>query len=389
MLKQGAVGNGVAAVQFALNRAARGAPDWTKPALVCDGIFGPLTLARVLDHQKRESLVPDGIVGPLTLDTLFTKVLLRSSVQITRTDAGTAGQKPSGFRPPPLALHTAPPMLRRPAPLRLDPPGPRPARTYPDLSNWLSPTLAELARQQQAFRAWWEKPHPKPPLRAPTPYPLRIPWDRMLTQYAELFPSPKRKEVVPGPPAPAARRSVLVDRSGLELTTRIETEAKFERNKATYKWFELEVELAATLLKSRYGELKAARSLSVSRDHESVGYSAKSSLTLTQGPLRLWDANRTWFSAATLEMSVEIATAVALESAILAAEVEAKQGAALEISVIRPSPETGLTVGVGIGAGATGRLPIWVMRPGRQPEEERVSVTPFFAGNLYLTWRFR
>ncbi|HVK18385.1 MAG TPA: peptidoglycan-binding domain-containing protein [Fimbriiglobus sp.] len=388
MLKQGAVGNGVAAVQFALNRAARGAPDWTKPALVCDGIFGPLTLARVLDHQKRENLVPDGIVGPLTLDTLFTKVSLRSTVQITRTDVEPTSHKPSGSMPPSMALHAAQPILRRPAPLRLDPPGPRPLRTYPDLSTWLSPSLAELARQQQAFRTWLEKPPPKPPLPAPLPYSPRIPWDQVFAQYTWVFPSPKKEVVVPGPPAPAAQRSVLVDRSGLELTTRIETEVKFQRRQVKYKWFELEVEFEATLPKSRFGELKASRSLAVSRDHQGVGYEAKSTLSLTQAKRKLWDSDRTWLSAGVLEMSAEIAAAIVLESAILAAEVEVQQKAALEVSVIRRAHETGLTLGIGIGTGATGRVPILVMRPGRDPEEEKVSVMPFFLGNLYLLWRY-
>jgi hypothetical protein len=385
MLKQGAVGNGVAAVQFALNRAARNAPGWTKPALVCDGIFGPLTLARVLDHQKRERLVPDGIVGPLTLDTLFTKARLRSTVQITRTDADTVSQTPSG---PDMVLASAERNLPTSAPLRLNPPGPQPPRTYPDLSTWLSPSLAELARQQQAFRTWWEKPHPKPPLPAPLPYPPRIPWDLLFAQYNWVFPAPRREEVVPGSPAPAAQRRIPVDDEGLELTTKIETEYKIEPNKRTYKWFELELELEATLLKNRYIELKSGGSLSASRDHESVGYKAKGSLSLTEKKLKLWNEDRNWFSRGVVEAAIELAPAIALESAILAAELEVQQKAELEISLIRKSQETGLTVGVGIGVGATGRLPIWVMHPGRQPEEEKIKVMPFWAGTLNATWHF-
>ena len=384
MLKQGATGNGVAAVQFALNGAAPFAAGWTKPPLVCDGIFGPLTLGRVQDHQRRENLVPDGIVGPLTLDTLFTKASLRSTVQITRTD--TASEAPSNaWQPQLMALHPGLPNLPKLAPWRIDPPGPR---SYPDLSTWLSPSLAELARQQQAFRTWWETPHPKPPLRTPSPYPLLIPWDELFAPYGWVFPSPKSVVTVPGPPAPAAKRSASVDRPGLELTMRIESEAKFEQTKPKYKWFELEVELSATVLKSRYGVLKAGRSLSMSRDHEGVGYSAKSSLSLTQGPLGLWDTKGTWFSAAKLEMSVEIATAIALESAILSAELEMKQGAELEIAVIRRPHETGLTLGLGLGGGATARLPIWVAHPGRDPNEEKFKVMPFFVGSVNLTWRF-
>jgi hypothetical protein len=72
----------------------------------------------------------------------------------------------------------------------------------------------------------------------------------------------------------------------------------------------------------------------------------------------------------------------------LAAELEAQQKAQVEISVIRLPRDTGLTLGVGVGAGATGRLPIWVMRPGKEPEEEIVSIRPFFTVFLNLAWRF-
>lgn len=36
-----------------------------------DGIFGPLTLARVKEFQVQAGLVPDGMVGPQTEETLI------------------------------------------------------------------------------------------------------------------------------------------------------------------------------------------------------------------------------------------------------------------------------------------------------------------------------
>ena len=188
-----------------------------------------------------------------------------------------------------------------------------------------------------------------------------------------VLPVPSQVVVVPGEPVPAARRSIPIFNTGTELTVRIETEYKVGPPKPKYKWLELEVELEAPLLKTRFGELKASRSLSVSREHKSVGFTTKSTITLEEGKLKLWDlyGDVGLFSKGALTVTGEIATAIALESAILAAELEAQQKAQVEISVIRLPRNTGLTLGVGVGAGATGRLPIWVMRPGKEPDEER------------------
>jgi hypothetical protein len=300
-------------VQFALNGAARAASGPTKADLVCDGIFGPLTLARVKDHQQRASLAPDGIVGPLTLDTLFTKARLRSMVQINRTDM--ASQTPLQPTPPFLAARPLRSYQPKPAPLRLDPPGvPRPPRPYPDLSTWLSPSLAELARQQKAFRKWWEQPHPKPPLPAPLPYPPTIRWDLVFARYDWVLPVPSQVVVVPREPVPTARRSIPVFNTGTELTVRVETEYKHGLPKPKWKWFELEVELEAPVLKTRFGELKASRSLSVSREHNSVGFTIKSTLTLEERKLKLWDlyGDVGLFSKGALTFTGEIATAIAL-----------------------------------------------------------------------------
>ena len=59
-------GNGVRAVQTALNRLGYG--------LSVDGIFGPATRAAVIDIQKAHNLVADGVVGEYTWDAMITDI---------------------------------------------------------------------------------------------------------------------------------------------------------------------------------------------------------------------------------------------------------------------------------------------------------------------------
>lgn len=390
MMKQGLVGGGVAAVQYALNGAARLAPDWREPPLVVDGIFGPRTFARLVDHQKRRGLTPDGVVGPLTLNALFTRAVLRSRVAVEMTASPRAsaptlaahGFRAGAPRPDPLSLsplRLGAPGLGTPGQAR---PGPRP---YPDLSSWLSPSLAEMARHQAAFLEWWSKPHPKPPLPAP-PAPAPAPWDRALEGWA--FMARKRQVQVSGAPASTTKAVAHASGSGLELTAKIASEARFGPSPPEVKYYELEIELAGVLTTSRYGEFKLGVAGAQAVTHKGAGYEAKSALSLTQGRPDLWKSAGPWFSAAKLEMSAEIAAALALEAAMRAAEVEASAGAELQIAVYRGTGEEGLTLALGVRGGSTTRIPLWVRHPGREPDEEKVRISPFVDATVGLTWRF-
>jgi peptidoglycan hydrolase-like protein with peptidoglycan-binding domain len=65
LLKSGSTGPNVQLVQTLLNFVGA-----AKSPLVADGIFGPKTLAAVLQFQKSAKLSADGIVGPLTMQAL-------------------------------------------------------------------------------------------------------------------------------------------------------------------------------------------------------------------------------------------------------------------------------------------------------------------------------
>src|SRR5256885_16999674 len=66
LIKQGTKGADVRAVQDVLNFHIR-----RLTPLQVDGIFGPLTHARVVEFQKSNQLKPDGLVGPKTMAKLF------------------------------------------------------------------------------------------------------------------------------------------------------------------------------------------------------------------------------------------------------------------------------------------------------------------------------
>src|SRR5207245_1598735 len=88
LLSRGVTGLDVKELQAALNFHLR------RPftPLVPDGIFGPLTDARVRDFQRRAGLTADGIVGPNTVPALYRS--LAGGVQ-----AGLTPRKAAAFNP--------------------------------------------------------------------------------------------------------------------------------------------------------------------------------------------------------------------------------------------------------------------------------------------------
>jgi len=85
MIRQGSSGSVVTAAQAQLNLTPSGCAS-----LVLDGLFGPLTRARVQEFQRNLRLSPDGIVGPVTWRALAE---LRSSTVApggSRCDNGNA-----------------------------------------------------------------------------------------------------------------------------------------------------------------------------------------------------------------------------------------------------------------------------------------------------------
>jgi hypothetical protein len=140
LLSIGSQGSEVKAIQDVLNyHVRRGEP------LDVDGIFGPLTDARVREFQKSNSLKPDGIVGPNTRAKLFEQAQVEAAL----------------FIMPRLKLQTPPLSFRRPGtgpsfglqppklvpPLQLNIPGFGPLLTPPG-SGLLSPSLLPGPRFQ-------------------------------------------------------------------------------------------------------------------------------------------------------------------------------------------------------------------------------------------------
>jgi hypothetical protein len=70
LLSRGTTGLDVNELQAALNFHVRSPATPLRP----DGIFGPLTEARVRDFQKRAQLKVDGLVGPSTIAVLYRRV---------------------------------------------------------------------------------------------------------------------------------------------------------------------------------------------------------------------------------------------------------------------------------------------------------------------------
>src|SRR3954447_12316799 len=114
LIRQGLQGADVRAVQDVLNfHIRRLAP------LKVDGIFGPLTHARVVEFQKSNQLKPDGIVGPNTMAKLFEEEQLPLTLALV--PQGTSSSSSSsrlGIQPPrlipPLTLPPITPPLTPP-----------------------------------------------------------------------------------------------------------------------------------------------------------------------------------------------------------------------------------------------------------------------------------
>ena len=72
-LCQGMRGNDVLELQALLNYHSPGSPL----PLVADGVFGPLTDARVRDFQNRNAIQIDGVVGPQTRSVLYATITVK------------------------------------------------------------------------------------------------------------------------------------------------------------------------------------------------------------------------------------------------------------------------------------------------------------------------
>src|SRR6056297_2496115 len=66
LLRVGSIGPEVSGLQRSLNLV----PPGGGTSLSVDGIFGPLTLGRVLHFQSQNGLVRDGVVGPATTEVV-------------------------------------------------------------------------------------------------------------------------------------------------------------------------------------------------------------------------------------------------------------------------------------------------------------------------------
>lgn len=120
-LRQGSQGQDVRAVQDALNHHIQ-----RLERLQVDGLFGPLTDARVREFQRVNGLQVDGIVGPATEAKLFEVIVLPVTVLLMpRLELTLPSAQPSGIQPPrlipPLQLPGVVPVPQPPFNLRLNP----------------------------------------------------------------------------------------------------------------------------------------------------------------------------------------------------------------------------------------------------------------------------
>lgn len=113
LIKQGLQGADVRAVQDVLNFHIR-----RLTPLSVDGIFGPLTHARVVEFQKANQLQADGIVGPLTMAKLFEEEQLPVTLVLAPQQTSGVGGARLGIQPPrlipPLTLPPLTPPLVTP-----------------------------------------------------------------------------------------------------------------------------------------------------------------------------------------------------------------------------------------------------------------------------------
>ena len=83
LLSRGTTGTDVSELQAALNFHVRSPAVPLRP----DGIFGPLTQARVLDFQRKARLKADGLVGPATIAALYRQVAGVLTATVTKRAA--------------------------------------------------------------------------------------------------------------------------------------------------------------------------------------------------------------------------------------------------------------------------------------------------------------
>lgn len=116
LVKQGSKGADVRAIQDVLNFHIR-----RLTPLKVDGIFGPLTHARVVEFQKANSLKADGIVGPITMAKLFEEEQLPISLALVPSEIVVGPRR--GIQPPRLIPPLTLPPLTPPVvtPLLLPP----------------------------------------------------------------------------------------------------------------------------------------------------------------------------------------------------------------------------------------------------------------------------
>jgi peptidoglycan hydrolase-like protein with peptidoglycan-binding domain len=242
LIRRGDTGNAVAIVQHALN----GVTAFT-PKLKPDGIFGPVTEQRVRQHQTQEKLVSDGIVGPVTLDTLFEIVTMKASARFTRNTRVAVGARQG---PRPMAFGSPPPQ-----------------------PNLMSPSLAEMVRQQQAFWHWFSHSVPKPelPIQAvivPVPGP-----------FGPVFlPVAHQQFDVPGPPARTAKVQYRAAPEGGAFTLSIKGEASADIAKMKFKEAGYALGLDWAVLKGRAAEISLGGSVQRANDGQLV-VEAEASIT--------------------------------------------------------------------------------------------------------------
>jgi hypothetical protein len=107
LIKQGLQGADVRAVQDVLNFHIR-----RLTPLNVDGIFGPLTHARVVEFQKANQLQADGIVGPQTMAKLFEEEQLPLTLVLAPQQTLGVGGSRLGIQPPRLIPPlTLPPLV--------------------------------------------------------------------------------------------------------------------------------------------------------------------------------------------------------------------------------------------------------------------------------------
>jgi peptidoglycan hydrolase-like protein with peptidoglycan-binding domain len=241
LIRRGDSGNAVAIVQHALNGVTSLAPKLTP-----DGIFGPVTEQRVRQHQSQQKLSSDGIVGPDTLDTLFEVVAMTARARFSRIARVGVG------------VNVAP---------RLPSFGPAPQ------PNLLSPSVAEMIRQQQLFWQWFAQPAPKPalPVQAvivPVPGP-----------FGPVFlPVAHQQFEVAGPPARTASVKFRSAAEGGAFTLSIKREATADIAKLKFKEANYSIGLDWAVFKGRAAELTVGGTVQRASDGQ-LAVEAEASIT--------------------------------------------------------------------------------------------------------------